>query len=259
MARIHSFTSRLFILFVLLALAGCKGSSTAPASPIFPIADATATRALRDTQAVRVSSNTPTLTPSMTSTMPPTMTSTSTLVDMWNTPLPVMHSRIEPGNASRVEQLVCAGSCTVNQIVYSQDGKFFVTATSDGYFLYNPKNLAFSSFGTGYVFRSISISPDGTTLASGSNGNTIGLWNVFDGTLFRTLEGHLARVNSVAFSPEGALLASGSDDNSVRLWSVSTAKAVRILGDHWNPVSCVAFSPDGTTLAAGLGDSSIRL
>jgi parallel beta-helix repeat protein len=73
---------------------------------------------------------------------------------------------------------------------------------------------------TGGVW-SVAFSPDGRLLASGSDDNTIRLWDVATGSLVRTLTGHTDWVRSVAFSPDGRLLASGSDDNTIRLWDIS--------------------------------------
>jgi len=67
---------------------------------------------------------------------------------------------------------------------------------------------------------SVAFSPDGQTLASGSDDTTVRLWQVSDGTLLRTLEGHTDTVLSVAFSPDGQTLASGSWDRTVRLWEL---------------------------------------
>ena len=111
---------------------------------------------------------------------------------------------------------------------------------------------------TGYV-NSVAFSPGGLTLASGSNDDTIRLWEVATGRHLRTLEGHTRDVTSVAFSPDGQMLASGSDDDTIRLWEVATGRHLRTLEGHRNWVSSVAFSPDGQTLVNGSDDGTIRL
>jgi energy-coupling factor transporter ATP-binding protein EcfA2 len=70
--------------------------------------------------------------------------------------------------------------------------------------------------------NSVSFSPDGKTLVSGSDDNTIKLWNVETGKEIRTLKGHDNWVRSVNFSPDGKTLVSGSDDKTIKLWKVET-------------------------------------
>ena len=67
---------------------------------------------------------------------------------------------------------------------------------------------------------------NGLTLASGSEDDTIKLWdmNASDaayGTCLNTLTGHTDAVWSVAYAPNGLTLASGSNDQTIKLWDVN--------------------------------------
>ena len=106
--------------------------------------------------------------------------------------------------------------------------------------------------------RSLSFSPDGTTLASSSE-NSVRLWDVASGRETAVLEGHTDRVRSVSFSPDGTTLASGSWDETVRLWDVASGRETVILEGHTDGVHSLSFSPDGTTLASGSEDGTVLL
>ena len=111
---------------------------------------------------------------------------------------------------------------------------------------------------SGHV-RSVAFSPDGQTLASGSEDNTINLWDVTTGKKVYTLKGHLNDVSSVAFSPDGQTLASGSKDSTIKLWDVDTGQELGTFRGHLWDVNCVAYSPDGKLLASGSYDNTIKL
>ena len=106
---------------------------------------------------------------------------------------------------------------------------------------------------------SVAFSPNGQTLASGSQDRTIRLWCLNNGKFKRTLMGHRDAVNSVAFSPDGQTLASGSWDGTIRLWNPNNGNLKSTLTGHTDGISSVAFSPDGQMLASASGDQTIRL
>ena len=116
---------------------------------------------------------------------------------------------------------------------------------------------------TDFVF-SVTFSPDGNTIASGSRDGAVRLWDVATATLKNTLRRHPIAIHpaySVVFSPDGSMIANGSGDYTVHLWDVATGTLRNTLIGHTSNIYRVAFSPDGTTLASGSNwqDPNVRL
>jgi predicted NACHT family NTPase len=105
---------------------------------------------------------------------------------------------------------------------------------------------------------SVSWSPDGRFLASGSEDNTVRIWDAATGSLLQTLQGHTGWVTSVAWSPDGRFLASGALDSTVRVWDLAQM-AVHAITEHDSWVESVAWSPDGRFLASGSWDWKVRI
>src|SRR5439155_6990913 len=104
------------------------------------------------------------------------------------------------------------------------------------------------------IVSCLALSADGRTLAAGSWGGSLHLWEVATGKLLQSLPGVREWVRAVAFSPDGGLLAStaGRSDQSgeIILWDVAAGKELRRLQGHQKAVAQLAFAPDGKLLAS---------
>ena len=158
-------------------------------------------------------------------------------------------------------------------ITMSVDNKMFAQVSEDGNSirLWDTANETTVKELTGHTeeINTLVFSPDGKFLASGSDDDTIRLWDLRNGEV-RVIKAHNkgTGVGAIAFHPEGQLLASvaynidyegeNDPDNTIKLWNADDGKEVAAIPDPAVPLS-LSFSPDGNKLAVGNYDGTILI
>ncbi|BAZ24148.1 WD-40 repeat-containing protein [Kalymmatonema gypsitolerans NIES-4073] len=108
---------------------------------------------------------------------------------------------------------------------------------------------------------SVAISPDGQYIVSGSEDNTVCLWDTQGNQIDQPFLGHEYGVTSVAMSSDGHYIVSGGFDGTVRLWDKQGNPQGKPFKGHdeGQGVTSVAISPDGQYIVSGSYDKTVRL
>ncbi|MFM6619085.1 MAG: WD40 repeat domain-containing protein [Dolichospermum sp.] len=96
----------------------------------------------------------------------------------------------------------------------------------------------------------IAVTPDGKTVISGSDDQTIKIWDLGTGTEKFTFEGHTYSVRAIALTPDGKTVISGSDDNTIKIWDLTTGNEIATFTGE-SPILSCAVASDGVTIVAG--------
>ncbi len=139
----------------------------------------------------------------------------------------------------------------------------------------NSKRLLNTFEGHTKLVTSVSLSAKGKYAVSGSEDNTLKLWDTETGKCLRTFEGHVKNANPYFSTPGSAVFTaknvtsanlsadakyalSGSWDYTLKLWEIATGKCLRTFEGHKERVDAVSASSDFKFALSGSLDGTLK-
>lgn len=151
----------------------------------------------------------------------------------------------------------------INSIEFGGDGKYVVTASSDG------TAIVWAS-GTGSLLNRLeghkqellyaSFDRSGDLIVTASVDKTAKVWGwQHQVEPLRILQGHQKGVTRAEFSRDGDLVLTTSTDASARIWNWRTSEPAVELRTSGTVINIAKFSPDGRVVATGDRDGWVRV
>ncbi len=143
----------------------------------------------------------------------------------------------------------------ISSIAFSPDATRIAVADREGGLLWNvvTGTLISTLDNNREIYRSITFSPDGRTIASGHiEGAPLVLWDGITGAFKKALHPTDRQMRNIAYSPDGTILACATADGRVVLWDVAASLPIdTFVVFEGHSSNYVAYSPDSKTIAVG--------
>lgn len=164
----------------------------------------------------------------------------------------------------------------VNSVAFSPNNKWVISASSDGTAIiwdfmednilkildgnkWIASDFIFPTFEKRQSIYDAQFSPDGKSILTAHQDETIRLWKIMPFSSYKSLIGHNNNVSWIAFSPDDRYLASVSSDLSIRIWDILNDKSVILRGAHDHFICYISYSPDGKMIASSSADKTIKI
>ncbi|USR92549.1 serine/threonine protein kinase [Phormidium yuhuli AB48] len=167
-------------------------------------------------------------------------------------------------------QTLSQGKESIWTIAVSQDGSIITGRGNGKIEIRHPHRHRPSEFSAHpQAVFSIAVSPNGQLLATTGDDNAIKIWEMPQGNLLATWDGHYDDVHHLQFSPGGDVLATAGRDGRVKIWDMThtsnqslrdrNSTPLRILEAHRGEVRSLAFSPNNRFLVTAGADGKVNL
>jgi len=169
--------------------------------------------------------------------------------------------RFTPVGASEFTDTLLKVDSPVQGLDVSADGSTIAAASMKTAYVIRGHAVA-AEVAIPNMAKSVAISPDGSTVAVGSERDKlVSLFSVSGGSLTPagTIEGFRGAIVSLAFSPNGELLAAGDTDRYVRVFKIASKEKVFESRAHTARISAVRFSPDSSRIASVSQDATLMV
>lgn len=144
-------------------------------------------------------------------------------------------------------------------ISISKDGTRMASATNENVIIWDLLTSQMLDTFEGEFDAGMAFSPVDQWLACSGAGGIVVLLNVATRER-REFPGHAGHVLSVGFHPDGQMLASGGSDCTIKLWDVATGNVLQTLRGHTGSIDSLDFNHDGTQLvSASRRDHTVKV
>lgn len=167
-----------------------------------------------------------------------------------------------PARNVTVPVIISRGNNRFISIDFHPDNQHLIFADSENNIVkYNiiTNNSQFITTADSEVF-SLSVSPDGRSIAAGTRGGQVIVWTGETDPVRQIIHHEPGNdIHVVQFNQSGTQLASGTLRGYMRIWEVSTGNLVTGFDGHSARVVDIKYSPDNNKLASTSFDGTIKL
>jgi WD40 repeat protein len=151
-------------------------------------------------------------------------------------------------------------SGSVFDLVFLPDNSGFISSSSDDVIRLNDFNTNTEIAKVSSRVKALAISPDGKTLAGGTEGGDVLLWDLSNQNEQRQLYDQKgSSVSAIAFSSDGKQLVYGDDQGSLKVWNLVEKSLTKTLTGHSSLVTDLKFNSDNTLLASSSYDGTANI